>query len=97
MKRTMTAILFIIIIVAFAASNVLAEKGQGVKEQTDSHGHIIDVGNKTCPFLGNRVTGKDFVVYEGKRYGLCGPDCKEEFLKNPERYIKILKRREGIK
>ncbi|MFZ5801609.1 MAG: hypothetical protein ACOY3K_00650 [Candidatus Omnitrophota bacterium] len=48
---------------------------------------IVDVGNKLCPVLGGEVNGKDFVVYEGKRYGLCCPMCKGVFEKDPVKYI----------
>jgi YHS domain-containing protein len=29
----------------------------------------------------------DTTMYNGKIYGFCSPDCKEEFLKNPASYI----------
>ena len=48
---------------------------------------IQDVGNKLCPVMGGPVNGKDFVVYEGKRYGLCCPGCDKVFLSNPGKYI----------
>lgn len=48
---------------------------------------IVDVGNKTCPVMGGPVSGKDFVVYEGKRYGLCCPGCEKAFLADPAQYI----------
>ena len=58
---------------------------------------IEDVGNKTCPITGSPVTGKDFVVYKEKRYGTCCSGCDKEFLKDPEKYIKILKNKGEIK
>ena len=48
---------------------------------------IVDVGNKLCPVMGGPVDGKDFVVYEGKRYGLCCPGCDKTFLSDPLKYI----------
>jgi len=48
---------------------------------------IVDVGNKLCPVMGGPVNGKDFVVYEGKRYGLCCPGCDKTFLSDPARYV----------
>lgn len=48
---------------------------------------ITDVGNKLCPVMGGPVNGKDFVVYEGKRYGLCCPGCDKTFLSDPKKYI----------
>lgn len=31
---------------------------------------------------------KDTVVYKGKTYGFCSSYCKDEFKKNPEKYVK---------
>ena len=47
----------------------------------------VNVGNKVCPVTGEKVSGADTVEYEGKVYNLCCPMCKDEFLKNPEKYI----------
>lgn len=53
---------------------------------------MIPVGTKLkCP-----VTGEDFtvkaatvqVVYKGKRYAFCCPDCKPDFEKNPDKFAK---------
>jgi len=51
---------------------------------------VIDVGNKFCPVSGDEVSGKHFVVYEGKRYGMCCPMCQKDFKKNPEKYVSIV-------
>lgn len=59
--------------------------------------NIVDVGNKTCPVTGDSVSGNDFVVYKGKRYGLCCASCKSDFMKDPEKYIEILKKKGEIK
>ena len=48
---------------------------------------VVDVGNKICPVSGDPVSGKDFVVFKGKRYGLCCSKCKKPFLKDPKKYI----------
>jgi YHS domain-containing protein len=48
---------------------------------------IVDVGNTKCPVMGGPVNGKDFVVYEGMRYGLCCPGCDKTFLSDPAKYI----------
>ena len=45
------------------------------------------IGNKFCPVSGDKVSGKSFVEYHGKRYGLCCPMCAGKFKKNPEKYI----------
>ncbi len=58
---------------------------------------IMDVGNKFCPIDGKRVNGKDFVVINGKRYGVCCPlekVCKKAFREHPDKYIKKIIKRE---
>ncbi|MBU0574357.1 MAG: YHS domain-containing protein [Candidatus Margulisbacteria bacterium] len=34
---------------------------------------------------------KNAVEYEGKKYSFCSPKCKEDFKKDPEKYIKTQK------
>ena len=48
---------------------------------------IVEGGNQLCPVSGGPVSGSDFVIYQGKRYGLCCPACKGSFLSNPAKYI----------
>ena len=48
---------------------------------------IVDAGNKLCPVSGDPVSGTEFVVYQGKRYGLCCPMCEKPFLSDPEKYL----------
>jgi len=48
---------------------------------------IVDVGNTVCPVSGDKVSGKHFVEYKGKRYALCCPLCEKDFKKDPEKFI----------
>ena len=68
---------------AFAA---LVKSGKG----------IVNVGNTICPVSGDPVSGKNFVTYKGKRYGLCCQACKKPFLKSPEKYIAQLNAKETV-
>ena len=52
---------------------------------------VVDAGNKLCPVSGDPVSGKNFVVYKGVRYGLCCPMCRKPFLKDPEKYLTAMK------
>lgn len=52
---------------------------------------LANAGNKFCPVSGDKISGKHFVVYKGKRYELCCPMCAKDFKKNPEKYIAKLK------
>ena len=53
---------------------------------------IVDVHNTVCPVSGDKVSGKHFVEYKGRRYGLCCPHCEKEFKKNPEKFIASLEK-----
>ena len=50
----------------------------------------VDAGNAVCPVSGDKVSGKHFVEYEGKRYALCCPHCEKEFKKDPAKFIASL-------
>ncbi|MCX5680677.1 MAG: hypothetical protein NTZ95_08610 [Candidatus Omnitrophica bacterium] len=50
---------------------------------------VIDAGNERCPVMGNKVNGKDFYEYNGKRYGLCCSMCPAAFAKDPAKYAAI--------
>ena len=56
---------------------------------------VIDVGNKVCPVGGDKVSGKDFVEHEGKRYGLCCSMCMKDFLKDPAKFIAKMEQQEA--
>jgi YHS domain-containing protein len=46
---------------------------------------------KTCPVSGDKLgeMGKPYVfAYQGQEVKLCCPDCKEQFDKNPQKYLK---------
>lgn len=49
-----------------------------------------DAGNKICPVSGDAVSGKDFVVIKGIKYGLCCKPCGNKFKKAPEKYLAAL-------
>ena len=80
MKKFLAVFLMVMLTIPMMTSSVIAaEKASGKK--------IVDAGNKLCPVMGEPVSGKDFAVYQGKRYGFCCSKCKKEFLKNPEKYL----------
>ncbi len=51
----------------------------------------VVVGNKVCPVTGMAIPdadmGKYTVEYEGKVYNLCTAGCKDEFNKDPKKYV----------
>ena len=48
---------------------------------------VVDAGNATCPVSGDKVSGKDFVEHDGKKYGLCCAMCADKLNKHPEKYL----------
>jgi YHS domain-containing protein len=48
-----------------------------------------------CPVMGGEINKSFYVDYQGKRIYFCCPSCKEDFLSDPEKYMKKLKD-EGI-
>jgi YHS domain-containing protein len=50
----------------------------------------VNVGNKICPVMGDKIDDKFKVTYEyeGKIYNFCCPGCIESFKKDPQKYIR---------
>ena len=99
MRKMIALMLLAVLMMPLAAFQVLAAdetaqagiptipaRSRGLDGQSSQTG-IVDVGNKLCPVMGEPVNGKNFVVYEGKRYGLCCPGCDKTFLSDPAKYI----------
>ena len=55
---------------------------------------VTEVGNKFCPVSGDKVSGKHFVEYQGKKYGLCCPMCEKDFKRDPKKYIAKMAKQE---
>ena len=87
MKKLLAVMLFVMFLMPVAAGQVLAA------EET-SKAAIVDAGNKLCPISGEPVSGKDFTVYNGKRYGFCCAGCDKKFLSDPEKYIAQMEAKE---
>lgn len=51
---------------------------------------IIDLQNDKCPIMGGEVEKGVFLDYEGVRIHLCCPGCDKQFLKDPEKFLKVL-------
>ena len=89
MKKSIALALLFVFVMPLAASQAFATK------ETAQTG-IVDAGNKLCPVSGDPVSGTNFVVYQGKRYGLCCPMCRKSFLKDPEKYLAQMKAKERV-
>ncbi len=85
-------IVFSIVLGLALFSPVAFSEVQAPAQATD----VVEVGNKFCPVSGDKVSGKHFAVYEGKRYSLCCPMCEEKFLKNPHKYMAQVAQKENL-
>lgn len=43
-----------------------------------------------CPVMGGKIDKNVYADYQGKRVYFCCTSCKQEFLKNPDKYIQKL-------
>jgi YHS domain-containing protein len=76
---------------AIAFTTVLSSCNTEQKtEKTSIESTKIDFASDKDPVCQMSVKGKvgDTTNYKGKVYGFCNPGCKEEFVKNPDQYIK---------
>ena len=81
MEKMIYGVLLVGALVLFSDHSVLAQTHPA------SETAMVDVGNKICPVSGDKVSGKHFFEYEGKRYALCCDKCLKHFNKDPDKYI----------
>lgn len=79
MRKILLFALVLTLTLSFATSQALTAKPKEVGLQ--------DAGNKFCPVSGDKVSGKHFVEYQGKRYGLCCKMCASKFNKDPQKFL----------
>jgi YHS domain-containing protein len=73
------AIMGIIVALAFAATTVLAaDPADSGKPQT------------ICPVMAGKIDKKVYTDYNGKRVYFCCSQCKKDFQKDPDGYVKKL-------
>ncbi len=84
------SVLFVVAGIAMAQEEAKTETTAPVVTEAAPAAEVpVSAGNKICPVTGENIKelGKDTVEYKGKVYNLCCPMCKEEFLKDPDKYI----------
>jgi YHS domain-containing protein len=68
-------------------------EGTNLLSSTNSISTKLDLLT-TCPVSGDKLTkmGKPCVfVYKGQEVKLCCPNCKDDFDKNPDKYMKLIR------
>ncbi len=57
----------------------------------DAAGVQVATWNKFCPIRGGKVSAEaPTVEYKGKVIGFCCPGCDENFMKDPDKFVKNL-------
>jgi len=89
MRKIKRLVVVMIVAAAFISSAAYAASDTAANSIEKKKAPIVDAGNKICPVMGEKVSGKDFYEYNGKRYGLCCPMCPATFAGDPEKYSAI--------
>lgn len=98
MKKLLTLLLLAgIFAVATAQTTTSTTKAIPAKTVTKTEAKAtekaVKIENTKCPVMGNDVNPKvQTVEYKGKNYGFCCGMCPEPFKKDPEKYLKNLKK-----
>jgi YHS domain-containing protein len=82
-----------VFIVAFSEISLAMSCHDGCSEEAVTRAakkEPVNVGNKICPVMGNKINEKNKYTYEyeGKVYNLCCAGCVSAFKSSPEKYIK---------
>jgi YHS domain-containing protein len=97
MIKKMSIVLMVLLmapglVVAEGTCKVISGTVTATTPKADAPAPAVNVANKVCPVTGAPVAkeGEFTVAYEGKIYNLCCGGCKDEFLKDPAKYIAIV-------
>ncbi len=85
-----------VLFVALAAGVYAAAPAAGDKPAMNEQKHDTTKDQTICPVSGEPVSkdSKITYTYKGTVYRFCCTDCREEFKKDPEKYIKQMQERE---
>lgn len=88
----------LILTVAFTAISILScsqqspeiHKVKHNEQEKSANNKNLKLANTVDPICNMKVTSsvKDTALYKGKTYGFCSTYCKQEFKKNPKKYVK---------
>jgi len=87
----------VLIVLAFIGSVCFAQEAVKKSSASMEASSVADEGNKMCPVTGQKIDGKSFFEYNGKRYGLCCSMCADTFNGDPEKYSAIADKEVAVK
>src|SRR5271155_607638 len=94
MKRIIATVCMIagLVLGAIGLGNLVrADDSSGTATVPATQPAVIDLNNTVCPVTGEKVGDSKFTeIYDGKIYHFCCDDCPKEFLKDPEKYAKLV-------
>jgi YHS domain-containing protein len=95
--RTLRAVLLSVMVVALTGGCCMLPHFDFDKKDADDHAahQAADaaedaIEQTTCPVMGGDINKDSFTEYKGKKVYFCCPLCKNEFEKDPEKYISKL-------
>lgn len=72
----------------FFAATVHAQDAAKKDQPAAAATKAPEVKAKVCPVCGRTASDSVSTEYKGKTYNFCCENCKKDFLKSPEKYIK---------
>jgi YHS domain-containing protein len=78
-------ILILLLVTGFFTTGITLTNAKAAQIEKNNKAQTI------CPILGGAIDKKIYTDYKGYRIYFCCAGCPDEFKKNPEKYMKILK------
>jgi len=90
MKNRKTHLIALLVLVALISTTMICLSGCKKKTEPAASTFSEAIEQKMCPVLGGPVDKNIFTEYQGKKVYFCCTDCKEQFEKEPEKYLSKL-------
>jgi YHS domain-containing protein len=89
-KNPKTLILLSVIMLTIISTAGCKEKAEPEQAAEIENIAVEQIEQTTCPVMNGTINKELFTEYKGKKVYFCCPGCKEQFLKEPEKYISKL-------
>jgi len=90
MKNRKTYLIALLVLVVLLSTTMICLSGCRKKTEPAASTSPGMIEQKMCPVLGGPVDKNIFTEYQGKKVYFCCAECKEQFEKEPEKYISKL-------
>ena len=82
-----TVLLCVLVIGLFVLAGCKKKSTPSETMQAQGIAAAAEIEQKICPVMGNPINKEVYTTYEGKKVYFCCASCKEQFEKDPEKYI----------